>query len=120
MDFCGSNTMIIEMMDDILIGLERETRLMSLDSIRERQIKVYTESRVTDISENSITFNRKGKDVTIDEIDTVVVAAGSRPVNQLVEPLEALGIKVTPVGDAKQVRNGLAAVYEGYMAGYNC
>ena len=44
------------MMDDILNGLERETRLMSLDSIRERQIKVYTENRVKNISENSITF----------------------------------------------------------------
>ena len=120
MDYCGSKTTIIEMMDDILIGLERETRLMSLNSIREYQIQVYTQSRVTNISEDSITFNRKGKDVTLDEIDTVVVAAGSRPVNQLAEPLEALGIKVTSVGDAKKVRNGLAAVYEGYMAGYQC
>lgn len=120
MDYCGSKTTIIEMMDDILIGLERETRLMSLDSIREHQIQVYTQSRVTNISEDSITFNRKGKDVTLDEIDTVVVAAGSRPVNQLADPLEELGIKVTSVGDAKKVRNGLAAVYEGYMAGYQC
>ena len=29
------------------------------------------------------------------------------------------GLKVTVVGDAKQVRNGLSAIYEGYMAGYN-
>ena len=33
MDYCGSKTTIIEMMDDILIGLERETRLMSLNFI---------------------------------------------------------------------------------------
>lgn len=46
------------------------------NSIREHQIQVYTQSRVTNISDDSITFNRKGKDVTLDEIDTVVVAAG--------------------------------------------
>ena len=118
--YCGSNATVIEMMDDILIGLERETRLMQLAAIKEYQIKVYTSSKVTNIAEHSITFSRNGADVTLDEIDTVVVAAGSRPANQLVKPLEALGIKVSVVGDAKKVRNGLAAVYEGYMAGYEC
>lgn len=119
-NYCGSNVTVIEMMDDILVGLERETRLMQLAAIKEQQIKVYTSSRVTNISEKTITFLRDGKDVTLDGIDTVVVAAGSRPMNQLVKPLEEMGIKVTVVGDAKKVRNGLAAVYEGYMAGYNC
>lgn len=92
---------------------------MQMEAIRERQIQVYTSSRVTKIDESSVTFNRKGEDVTLKEIDTVVVASGSKPNNQLAEPLEKAGIKVTVVGDAKQVRNGLAAVYEGYMAGYH-
>jgi len=51
-------------------------------------------------------------------VDTVVVAAGSRSVNNLLSPLQELGLNVVVVGDAKQVRNGLHAIYEGYMAGY--
>lgn len=43
----------------------------------------------------------------------VVVAAGSKPVNTLEAALQASGIKVTVIGDAKEVRNGLDDIYEG-------
>lgn len=118
MAFCGSNVTIVEMMDDILIGLERETWLMLKKEVKEFGMKVYTQSKVTKIEGDKVTLERKGKIITLDEVDTVVVAAGSRPVNDLLVPLQETGVKVTIVGDAKQVRNGLKAIYEGYMAGY--
>lgn len=54
----------------------------------------------------------------MEEVDTVVVAAGSRPVNTLEQEMEELGMPVRGIGDSKKVRNGLHAIYEGYMAGY--
>lgn len=116
--FSGSNVTIIEMREDILIGLERETLLMLKQAVKEYQMNVYTNSKVIEIGKDTVTMERKGKTITLDEIDTVVVAAGSKSVNNLVKPLEDMNIKVEVVGDAKQVRNGLSAVYEGYMAGY--
>lgn len=118
-NFCGSDVTVVEMREDILIGLERETWLMLKKSIKENDIHVYTQSTVTSIGEDTVTLSRKGKEIILDEVDTVVVAAGSKSNNQLVEPLKELGLKVTVVGDAKKVRNGLSAIYEGYMAGYN-
>lgn len=60
----------------------------------------------------------KGKKVVLEDVDTVVVAAGSRPVNTLEPELNEIGVPVKVIGDSKKVRNGLAAIYEGYMAGY--
>lgn len=117
--FCGSDVSVVEMRDAILIGLERETWLMHTKTVKDYGIHVYTDSAVTEIGENTVTLDRKGKDIVLEEVDTVVVAAGSRSNNQLVEPLQNAGFDITVVGDAKQVRNGLPAIYEGYMAGYN-
>lgn len=118
MAFCGSNVTIVEMMDDILVGLERETWLMLKEEVKKYGMKVYTQSKVTKIENDCVILERKGKEIMLEEVDTVVVAAGSKPVNDLVPLLEETGIKTTVVGDAKQVRNGLKAIYEGYMAGY--
>ena len=104
--------------NDTLIGLERETSLMLRDTVKKYQMKVLTHTAVQEIKDDQVIMSRKGKELVLDEIDTVVVAAGSKSVNDLVAPLEKAGVKITVVGDAKQVRNGLAAAYEGYMAGY--
>lgn len=119
MAFCGSNITIVEMLDDILIGLERETWLMLKKAVKDYRMNVYTQSKVIKIDGDKVVLERKGKEITLEEVDTVVVAAGSRSVNDLVKPLEEAGVNVTVVGDAKQVRNGMKAIYEGYMAGYN-
>lgn len=118
MAFCGSNITIVEMLDDILIGLERETWLMLKKAVKDYRMNVYTQSKVIKIDGDKVVLERKGKEITLEEVDTVVVA-GSRSVNDLVKPLEEAGVNVTVVGDAKQVRNGMKAIYEGYMAGYN-
>lgn len=114
----GSNVTIVEMQDDILIGCERETMLMLREAIKEWGMKVYKQSSVISIGEDHVTILRKGKTIVIEEVDTVVVAAGSKSVNTLADELTGINIPVTLIGDAKEVRNGLHAIYEGYMAGY--
>lgn len=114
----GSEVTIVEMRDDILIGCERETMLVHRKAVKDAGMKVYTEAKMCEIGENSVTLERKGEIIVLHEIDNVVVAAGSRPVNTLEEVVKEKGIPVMVVGDSKKVRNGLHAIYEGYMAGY--
>lgn len=114
----GSNVTVVEMLDDILIGCERETMLMLRQSLKDNNTKVYTDSKVCEIGEDTVTISRKGKKIVLEEIDTVVVAVGSKPVNTLESAVSELGIPVVVIGDSKEVRNGLHAIYEGYVAGY--
>lgn len=114
----GSNVTIVEMREDILIGCEREVALMLRKAIKEYGIKVYTDAKVCEIGDDTVKLERKGKEIMLDEVDTVVIAAGSKPLNVLQEPIEALGIKTRVIGDSLEVRNGLKDIYEGFMAGY--
>ncbi len=49
--------------------------------------------------------------------DSIVLAAGSGPVNGLAEALKPLVPELHVVGDAKEPRNALAAIEEGYLLG---
>lgn len=51
------------------------------------------------------------------EADQVVISAGIRADGILLQELEALGIKAVSAGDASRGKNGLANIYEGFLAG---
>lgn len=70
------------------------------------------------IDNDKVKLDIKGKEIILEEIDSVVIAAGSKPYNPLQIPLEKTGIPVRIVGDSFEVTNGLKGIYAGYMAGY--
>jgi hypothetical protein len=53
------------------------------------------------------------------EFDQVTVASGSRPVNALAEPLAAVGIPFTAVGDCTGPRKIQDTVHGGFLAALN-
>ncbi|WP_172968615.1 FAD-dependent oxidoreductase [Companilactobacillus mishanensis] len=110
---------IIEMKDKILDGFEREPKHSLKQLLEKEKVSVYTSSKVTEIGKNFVSFNKNGNDVKLDNISYVVAAVGSKSVNNLEEPLKKQGVTVSSIGDAKEVRNGLKAIREGYLAGYN-
>ncbi|WP_261166280.1 NAD(P)/FAD-dependent oxidoreductase [Serratia quinivorans] len=118
MAFCGSAVTIVEMRNEILPGLERETKIGLKEAIRHYRMDVIKSAKVVGIGDDYVAIEKNGRQITLDDIDTVVVAAGSRSVNILEAPLQQVGIATAVIGDAKQVRNGLAAMHEGYLAGY--
>jgi 2,4-dienoyl-CoA reductase-like NADH-dependent reductase (Old Yellow Enzyme family) len=54
--------------------------------------------------------------VVFDDVDTVVVSAPNRPVDDLAEEARALGIETYLIGDALSPRTAEEAVYEGLVA----
>lgn len=114
----GHSVTIVEMLDDILNGCERETAMLLRKAIKAYDIPVYTSSKVVRIGSGTVAIERKGKEIVLEEVDSVVIAAGSRPYNMLQSPLEEAGILVKVVGDSLIVTNGLRGIYDGYMAGY--
>ncbi len=53
------------------------------------------------------------------EADTVVLAAGAQPNNELVKELKDKALKVYCIGDAKEPRLIVDAVHEGFMVAYS-
>jgi mycofactocin system FadH/OYE family oxidoreductase 2 len=71
---------------------------------------------IASVSDTSVTLTERGRERTIEHVDTVVLAGWHRPVNDLYFALKRLGIPVQRVGDAIACRTILEAVHEGERA----
>ncbi|HDZ89697.1 MAG: FAD-dependent oxidoreductase [Deltaproteobacteria bacterium] len=96
------------------IGLT--TRWTVMGELKRLGVRIMTETRAVGMGEDGLQVERNGQ-VELLTADTIVMAAGSRPENALVEKLKGLVPEVVVVGDAKTPRNALAAIREGFEAG---
>ena len=108
---------IVEMLPDILYTaahcLNNDQQLRNM--VADRGVKVVAGAKVTNITPDSVTYEKDGETVTI-PCDTVFNAAGFRANNQLEDLLEANYDNVAVIGDAIAPRKILTAVHEGYHA----
>jgi hypothetical protein len=58
-----------------------------------------------------------GEAIEVDEVDTVVLCLGHRPVEHLSDGIAAMGIEVVMAGDCLAPRTAEEAVYDGLRAG---
>jgi len=68
------------------------------------------------ITPEGLEIERKGS-IDLLAADSIVIAAGSRSENALIDKLKGLTAEVLVVGDAKSPRNALQAIREGFEAG---
>ena len=79
--------------------------------------KVFTEARVTQITDDSVTYEKDGKTHTINGVSDVIVAVGTKSVNPFKKKIPGIS-KVEIVGDAAAAKDGLAATAAGFRVGY--
>ena len=108
---------IVEMLPDILYTaahcLNNDQQLRNM--VRDRGVKVAAGAKVTNITADSVTYEKDGQTVTI-PCDTILNAAGFKANNQLEDLLEDNYDNVTVIGDAVGPRKILNAIHEGYHA----
>jgi 2,4-dienoyl-CoA reductase-like NADH-dependent reductase (Old Yellow Enzyme family)/thioredoxin reductase len=68
---------------------------------------------VTAIDGSTATICEQGKERTVSELDTIVLAGWHEPVTELYFELKARGVPVTRIGDAVASRTMMDAVHEG-------
>ncbi len=68
------------------------------------------------VSPTAVTLTERGDHLTLNGVDTVILAGRHRPVNELYFAIKALGIPVERVGDAIACRTTFEAVHEGERA----
>ena len=108
---------IVEMLDDVLLTaghcLNNDQALRAM--LDERGIAKVCGAKVTQVTADSLTYEKDGETVTI-PADTVIIAAGYRSNNQLEDELDGYVNDLAVVGDAVAPRKILTAVHEGYHA----
>jgi 2,4-dienoyl-CoA reductase (NADPH2) len=112
----GRSVTLIEMLDRIGTGFGRSYRWVMMQNLRQNNVKMMNKTKCLEIREDHIIVESAGERQTIDS-DTVVIAIGYEPENALFTGLEGKVPELYLIGDGKEPRKCLEAVYEGAEVG---
>jgi 2,4-dienoyl-CoA reductase (NADPH2) len=107
---------VVEMLKTVGQDIGPSTRWTVRQDLVRHSVKTLTHATAKEITAEGVIVDRQGESRLI-RGDTVVIAAGSKPVNDLHEKLRGRVPEIYLIGDAKAPRKALEAVAEGFAAG---
>jgi 2,4-dienoyl-CoA reductase-like NADH-dependent reductase (Old Yellow Enzyme family)/thioredoxin reductase len=108
------NVTVLEMIDEILVDMSPMLKAPLLGRVQSSSIRIMTGQKVLQIRAHSVVTDK----TTLEDVDTVVLAVGYRPNNELETQLKTSGIAYRITGDAVKPRKIYQAVKEGFEAAY--
>ncbi|WP_187118960.1 FAD-dependent oxidoreductase [Bacillus marasmi] len=115
----GKQVTLVEVMADIAVDVGMLNRSLMFKRMAEKNITVLSDCQVHEIDGNTVKVTNKDGHGFMTGIDTVVIAVGSRSLNEMAELIKREGFPVYTIGDAKKPRKILEAVHEGFRVAYN-
>ena len=81
-------------------------------------VTIITGATAMEVLPNGLIFEKNGmKDTLL--ADSVVIATGTKSEDRLITEIDDLVSEVYVIGDAKEPRNALEAIKEGFLTGLN-
>jgi 2,4-dienoyl-CoA reductase (NADPH2) len=111
----GRTITVIEMADRIAANVGRTARWSLLKSLKLMGVRLRTGTRLVEVTDDAVIVET-GKGRESIPADTVILAVGARPVNDLARKFEGGEIPVVTIGDAREPRKIPDAVREGFEA----
>ena len=112
----GKTITVVEMLPEIARDMEMITRKLTMKRLATLPVKILTETRVQAYENGMASISTPEGDQKIGPFDTVVLAVGTKPVDNLSESLKVEGIEVIVVGDAREVNQIMGAVASAWDA----
>jgi 2,4-dienoyl-CoA reductase (NADPH2) len=112
----GHRITIVEMLEDVARDMLPITRKLTLKVLGEARIPILTSTEVTRFAGKQAFAISDGAEKSLGEFDSVVVAVGTRSVNELEARLYRHGLEVKVIGGAKAPRQIGDAIKEGFKA----
>ena len=109
--------LVIEALPELMTGgatAPMQVKMMTKDLLQKHQIEVKTDARLKEITADGILVLHKNASTETIVTDTVVLAIGMRPNNELADLLEQDGQRVYRIGDCREPRNIMNAVWDAY------
>jgi len=104
---------IVEMMQNISLDMPSHPRTLLIQRLRAKEVKVITSAKVKEIFDDGVLIIKDDDEETIRGMDTIVLAMGTKSVNELINKIKDKVAEVYVIGDAKEPRNALKAIAEG-------
>ena len=105
---------VIEMTKTLAANEGGAGRAVLITRMLSKGVHVLTEAKVTEITEDTISYEKDGQIHTIADADTLVLAMGYRPNTKLADDLAAAGVSTHVLGDAQKCGNIRDAIGDGY------
>ncbi len=108
--------MVVEMLKKLGQDIGTSTRWSILQDLSRLGVRTMTNTKAREVTDKGLVVEREGNETFL-SADTVVMAAGAKPVNALYEKIKDRIPEVYLIGDAKTPRKALEAVAEGLEVG---
>lgn len=108
---------IIEMLPEIIKDGEANTVKYLKERLADNDVDIYTSTKLLKIGNHEVTAEQAGQQMTIQKVDTVVIAVGVQAERGTLKMLKEFACPVITVGDAAGVKNGYLGIREGFEAG---
>jgi len=108
---------LVEMLGDLMIKkppVPHMNRVMLLDMLQFNRVEIMTDSRLLEITDGGVLLTGKAGEKRGLEADTVVLAVGLEPDNQLYRTLLGKTPNLYLIGDAREARNIMGAIWDAY------
>lgn len=110
----GKKVTIIEMLEELAVDEEPITRFDLLENqLPEAGIQSFTRRTITEIADKGVTVLDPHGRKSVIEADSVVIALGTKSVETLADKAHDIVPEVYVIGDSKQPRKVIDAIYEG-------
>ncbi|UCF56372.1 MAG: FAD-dependent oxidoreductase [Deltaproteobacteria bacterium] len=107
---------VVEMMKRPGQDIGSSTRWTVMMELRRLGVKILTGARAVAIRTEGVEIEKdRGSDLLA--ANSVVIAAGAKPENRLLAEIGDLVAEIYTIGDAKEPRNALQAIKEGFLTG---
>ena len=104
---------IVELLKGIGRDVGKSTRWVLINKLRRRGIKLLDQTAIKEANPAGVVIERDGEQMLL-EADTIVLATGAEPVNELAGALEGKVNELHLIGDAVKPRKLTEAIREGF------
>ncbi len=105
---------VVELLEEVARDMEPITKKLTLGGLVSQGVTIYTGTEVSRVEGKKVYVKKEGKEELLGEFDSIVVAVGTRSVNELEPQLRERGVEVKIIGDAKKPRQVYDAIRDGY------
>jgi len=113
----GKKVTMVEMIDELALDLEMRSRLALLQLLQERSVEILTGWKLAKIEDAFVLLHGRDWRERRVEVDSVILALGLTPNQELLKPLKKTFGNVYVIGDCLEPRKIYQAVHEGAFTG---
>ncbi|MEA1968725.1 MAG: FAD-dependent oxidoreductase [Thermodesulfobacteriota bacterium] len=106
---------VFELLAKVGKDVGKSTKWVLLDNLKKHGVDIITEAEVLSVANRTVLYKKDSKEQSM-EFDSLVIAAGSKPVNSLGSMLKSSKYSFTEIGDCTTPGNVGHAIHGGYLA----